>query len=152
MPNVTITPDEEFCIIKTQSFNKTIDDVVNVITVNEVWETGSWTGDITTTQKNAIQAASDTWDGEFVPQESAANDVPTGFKPHLYESLVPTLTNKINDTVMRDDNVTDVLLDQLRSAYADTGVAGLENAGWASTTEDAYDYGVNCAVTITVNP
>ena len=30
MPNVTITPDEETCIIKTQSFSKTIDDVANM--------------------------------------------------------------------------------------------------------------------------
>lgn len=152
MPNVTITPNEENCIIKTQSFTKTIDDVANIITVNQVWETGSWTGDITTTEQNAIQAASDAWDPNHVAQEDAADEVPTGFKAHLYPSLEATLTNKLNDTVMRDDNVTDELLDQVRSAYADTGVAGLENAGWTSTTEDVYDVGVNCAVSIFVNP
>lgn len=150
MPNVTITPDEETCIIKTQSFSKTIDDVANIITVNMIYETGSWTGDITNTQKNAIQATSDAWDPDFVPVEGEHDAVPQGFNPEQY-GLSATLTNLVTNTVMADDNVSAEVLDQLRDVYSDTGVAGLENAGYASTTEDAYDVRVNSRVTITEN-
>jgi hypothetical protein len=150
MPNVTITPDEEECIIKTQSFTKTIDDIANIITVNMIYETGSWTGDITNTQKNAIQATSDAWDPDFIPEADKASEVPQGFNPEQY-GLSATLTNLMLDTVMADDNVTGEVLDQLRDVYADTGVAGLENAGFTSTTEDEYDVRVNCKVTITEN-
>jgi hypothetical protein len=152
MPNVTITTDDEFCIIETQTFEKTISDVKNLIFVNRTYESGSWTGDLTTTQVNAIRASSDAWDRDFVAQEDGAEDVPTGFKPALYEGLEATLTNKVNDTVMADDNVTDTLLDQLRDVYSQTGVAGLENAGWASTSDDTFELVANCSVTVTPNP
>ena len=150
MPNVTITPDEEICIVKTQSFTKTIDDVANIITVNMIYETGSWTGDITNTQKNEILATSNAWDINHIPEEGKADEVPQGFNPDKY-GLEATLTNLMTSTVMPDDNVTETLLDQLRDVYADTGIAGLENAGWTSTSEDKFDVRVNSKVTVTDN-
>ena len=158
MATYNIAPAEDSRIVSIIALSKTIAGEEKYLNINSVYDTASWTGELSTAEVDAINDDNDAWSVGVVGHADGPRDAddfyathdeadqPTGFVPADYSSLVAELGSATLVGIKGD--VDDEAISAIEDTYESLGLAGLETAGWTATEEEIRVHGV---VTLTLD-
>ena len=146
MATYQITPDNDNRVFSIVGLSKEIEGTEEFLNVNVIYETGTWEGELTTEQVDAIGDTNDAWTFEAnvseepgTPDDVQADDpsdTPTGFVPASYPGLTATLGDVVSTNIKGSLGLDSETMDGLEAVYDSLGLAGLENAGWTASDPD----------------
>lgn len=159
MATYQIQPATERNVKKTVSLTKTIGEEEKVISVNRIYKTATWEGELTTAEVDAINDMNDDIATKLValfdeepanaPDDegdgSGSDDALPGF---FLEDYTLTEIELSDDSELRFDSDLEDQdeVDALEATFDSLGLQGLEDLGWTAGTEV---WIVNGGVTLT---
>lgn len=149
MATYTLTPVEEFSVIKTVSLTKTIGEAEKVVSVTRAYQTATWEGELTTAEVDAINDLNDDWvtkkEALFSEEEidapeeegdgAGAADALPGLFLADYSALELVETSETSNLIFNSDIEDQEEVDALEATFESLGLGGLEDLGWTAGTE-----------------